>query len=496
MKLKRYLWFIVSLLFFGGCESLEDTYSDYAGEGTIRYLGKCNDLSVKPGWQRLIVTWTNHVDPAIDKVKVSWTLDGITRDSLLEKGTTECNIRNLENATYEVAVCSVDKDGNCSLPALTSERPYTLDHESIKSFTRMFDKYFFVGKHLAIVFSEWQGDVETASLNYYSGGERKILELDSVFVTDNKYCLVPDEIDAGTKVTINRSGRLTGCSDLIVFNPYELTRDNRTYTPDFKQWLREKYGQSEITEAFVNARTELEIDYDINSFEDILNFPNLKTLVLGKNRYLSEDNLGKNKNASKVSDLEISTFALDVACKVNGLKVERYNEHYFPIGEHSFIHDLPNPKLPEDLSFLSSQNWTYSCSNEEYEYGIDFIFDESSTRGWQPSIHSKLYTYEMVVDMQETQTVNGVLVTQKLSVPSSAYEKCIAKKIQIKVSVDNKTWKDATRVIENTLGNTVGESTMIILPVPLHVRYLKFVVRDQAYNKTFYTISLGKIKVF
>ena len=102
----------------------------------------------------------------------------------------------------------------------------------------------------------------------------------------------------------------------------------------------------------------------------------------------------------------------------------------------------------------------------------------------------------MVVDMQETQTVNGVLVTQKLSVPSSAYEKCIAKKIQIKVSVDNKTWKDATHVIENTLGNTVGESTMIILPVPLHVRYLKFVVRDQAYNKTFYTISLGKIKVF
>ena len=155
MKLKRYLWFIVSLLFFGGCESLEDTYSDYAGEGTIRYLGKCNDLSVKPGWQRLIVTWTNHVDPAIDKVKVSWTLDGITRDSLLEKGTTECNIRNLENATYEVAVCSVDKDGNCSLPALTSERPYTLDHESIKSFTRMFDKYFFVGNHLAIIFSEW-----------------------------------------------------------------------------------------------------------------------------------------------------------------------------------------------------------------------------------------------------------------------------------------------------------------------------------------------------
>ena len=170
MKLKRYLCFFASLFILGGCESLEDTYKDYAGEGTIRYLGKCDNLSVTPGWQRLIVTWTNHVDPAIDKIKVSWTLDGVTRDSLLEKGSTECNIRNLENATYEVAVRSVDKDGNCSLPVLDSKRPYTLEHESILSFTRMFNKYFYVKNRLAIVFSEWQSDVETASLNYYSGG--------------------------------------------------------------------------------------------------------------------------------------------------------------------------------------------------------------------------------------------------------------------------------------------------------------------------------------
>ena len=62
--------------------------------------------------------------------------------------------------------------------------------------------------------------------------------------------------------------------------------------------------------------------------------------------------------------------------------------------------------------------------------------------------------------------------------------------------MDNKTWKDATYVIENTLGNTVGESTIITLPVSLHGRYLKFIVSDQAYNKTFYTVSLGKIRIF
>ena len=52
---------------FAACEkeSLEDTYKEYAGEGEIRYMGKCTDLLVSPGWQRLIVTWENNVDPVI-----------------------------------------------------------------------------------------------------------------------------------------------------------------------------------------------------------------------------------------------------------------------------------------------------------------------------------------------------------------------------------------------------------------------------------------------
>ena len=250
MKLNRYLWSFFILFIIGGCENLEETYSDYTGNGTIRYLGKCKDLSVSPGWQRLIVKWTNPVDPAIDKIKVSWTLDGVTRDSLLEKGTTECSIRNLKNGTYEVSVQNVDKAGNCSLPVLDYKRPYTLEHENIISFTRLFDKHFWMKDRLVLFFGEWQKNIETASLNYYSGGELKEQKLDSVFITNNKYYLIPDKIDAETKVVINRSGRLAGCSDLIVFNPYELTRENKIYTPDFKQLLKEKYGQSEITETF------------------------------------------------------------------------------------------------------------------------------------------------------------------------------------------------------------------------------------------------------
>ena len=54
---KIYLWLLLPLLIFGGCESLEDTYKDYAGDGPIRYLVKCDDLDVKAGWNRLVVSW-------------------------------------------------------------------------------------------------------------------------------------------------------------------------------------------------------------------------------------------------------------------------------------------------------------------------------------------------------------------------------------------------------------------------------------------------------
>lgn len=53
---KIYLWLLLPLLIFGGCESLEDTYKDYAGDGPIRYLVKCDDLDVKAGWNRLVVS--------------------------------------------------------------------------------------------------------------------------------------------------------------------------------------------------------------------------------------------------------------------------------------------------------------------------------------------------------------------------------------------------------------------------------------------------------
>ena len=102
---KIYLWLLLPLSIFGGCESLEDTYKDYAGDGPIRYLVKCDDLDVKAGWNRLVVSWKSVDDPIIDKVKVPWTVDGIGRDTLLERGTFACSLY------YIIFVCIIGTAG-------------------------------------------------------------------------------------------------------------------------------------------------------------------------------------------------------------------------------------------------------------------------------------------------------------------------------------------------------------------------------------------------
>ena len=68
--MKKYIVLFLALLALVSCESLEDTYKDYAGDGAIRYLGKCTDLSIQPGWNRLLLDWENSTDPVIDKIKI------------------------------------------------------------------------------------------------------------------------------------------------------------------------------------------------------------------------------------------------------------------------------------------------------------------------------------------------------------------------------------------------------------------------------------------
>lgn len=490
---------LLSLWIAIGCEDLEDTYSDYAGDGEIRYVGKCSNVSVSPGWERLIVKWTNNVDPTIEQIKVSWALDDVKRDTLLPKETTEFSISNLKDGNYEVNVYSVNTDGLTSLSVPLFVRPYTLEHETIRSFTRLYSQCYFVKNRLVLFFLDWDSKVESAMLSYTSGGVQKSLELDSVLVTDNKYFLLPDKLDEGTKVILNRTGRVEGCEDLVVFEPEELGNE-KIYSADFRLLAKSKYGQEEITDTWVNAVEEIEYDYSVNSFNDILNFPNLKTLVLGKNRYLNEEK-GDTTGFASLLDLESSLFALDVAHEVCGLEVVRYGKHYFDDEEKpNYVEDVADfPEMP-DLAYLDASEWNVTCSWEDvepYDSFLEYLFDGNAETCWLPEFFpSYARTYEVEVDMRNLTLVNGIKVQQPIFNESDNQSRSLMPAvIQVEASKDLLSWENATYLEENTLGVSNGETTIIYFKEPMEARYLRFTLYDQLYGSN-YSVTLAGIDVF
>lgn len=493
----KYIKFLLPLfLCICGCESLEDTYSDYSGDGKIRYLGKCTDISVESGWKRLIVKWTNNVDPVISNIKVTWKKDDIIQDTLFDKGTTECSLPCTSEGNYEVAVYGVDAKGNSSLAEITFGRPYTENHEAVLSFTRLIAKHFLLKKRLILFFSDWSDNVVSASLTYSTlEGEEKNLELTSELIND-RYYLVPDIIDETKPIILNRKGRIEGCEDLIEFTPTQLSHD-KLYTSDFKFLLRSKYGIEEVTNESANSIEELEIDYDISSLEDILNLPNLKKIVLGKNRYLRADMVDSDTCASKLYELERSLFVLNAANEINGLKVERYNRHYLLDHTLPFMEEKGNPIEPV-LDFFDAKDWKISSvpEDENIDSHLEYLFNGNLADWWKPEMLPTARTHEITVDMNELKTIKGIRVAQK------SFERkddeswaLLPGLIKVKVSKDQVVWEDATYVEENTLGATNGEKTIIYFDGEKNVRYLKFILNDLPYGAN-YSISLAEISVF
>ena len=160
-KLLIIVWLWLAL---ASCEGLEETYDDYAGDGKIRYIGMCKSISVEPGWERLIVSWENSIDPVIENIEVAWIVNGVRKDSLLSKDATTCDIRGLEDGNYEVLVSSVDKNGNKSIAINDYGRPYTLSHEIAQTVSRVVIKNFFIKNRLVLFFDKWSANIESAEM--------------------------------------------------------------------------------------------------------------------------------------------------------------------------------------------------------------------------------------------------------------------------------------------------------------------------------------------
>lgn len=501
MRFKIYLFLLFAACLAMGCEDLEDTYKDYAGDGAIRYLGRVTDVSVRPGWNRLFVKWTNSADPAIVNVKVQWVLNGIRKDTLLAKDATECNLKNLEDGNYEISVFGLDVNGGRSLALPEYARPYTYDHEVVRSFTQVVSKHAYIKDRLVLFFSEWQDNVDSVSLNYYTLEGLQTKKLTADFVKENKYYLLEDVIDPDKEVSIYRRGRVEGCEDLIVFDPYVLSHEN-FYTSDFKQWAKEKYGQQEISEEWMNSLTEYRFDYDLNSFEDLLYMPQLKTLVLGEGRYM---NIGQQDTVcSKLMDMERSLFTLNVLHELNGLTVQRYGKHYFSKDVPAYVQEEGDGNIPPVVEFMDERDWTYQCLEEGHRT-LGYLFDGNADSDWFPTMKStEPGSYTIEVDMHDVKRISGVRVLQcSFRSTDQMSRSFMPNVIKIEYSLDKLSWKNATHVETNMLGVSNGEATYLDFKEATDAQYLRFTLYDQTYTqsssqvaRTFFGIKLAGLDVY
>ena len=99
MKYTTILLSLLACLSFAGCEDLEDTYEEYAGDGAVRYLAKCENLSVESGWERLIVKWDNKLDPNRNGVWLQCQSNAVQFDTLLPAGCDSCSVNGLPDGT-------------------------------------------------------------------------------------------------------------------------------------------------------------------------------------------------------------------------------------------------------------------------------------------------------------------------------------------------------------------------------------------------------------
>lgn len=499
-----------------GCESLTDTYKDYAGDGEIRYVGKCDDLTVAAGWERLDVKWTNTKDPIIDKVKVKWFTDDSADSVLLESGTTEYNIQGLTDATYGITVSSLDKDGNESLTNTIYGRPYTSSHEVIQSFTRVISKYYYIGDRLALYFIGWQDGLDKATLKYTTkSGEEKELDITEEMADWTKHILLPDPIDLSKPVTLYRTGQVSDCSDKIEFEPFELDK-TKSYSADFKEYLKKLYGDDgtvltsggTINEEWVKKTTTLELDGDFSSFDDILNFPNLKKLVLGKHRYLTE--LGakdETKGQSKVSDGSSSLFAINTLHTLNGLTIERYNSHYKELdnagnwswkGTPSYLTEkgMPTISVTKYMDLSKAKISVEPEDEQGYDSKLGNLTDNDPNTCWLPLVQSASLDYSFIIDLGSEKMVKGLKLVQKAFTSKDQDQELTPTQLKIETAGQASGYSPATYIETSYLGTSSGETNLIPFKNGgIKARYVKVTIPSQSYHG-FYQLTFAELGLY
>ena len=532
-----------ALLFAVGCEDLEDTYDEFAGDGMRRYLGRCGDVEVAAGWERLRVVWKNNLDVGVENTRITWKSENdaepfvrhVKRPDVLDKNDLMDTVylEGLSDATYEITVCNVAADSTTSLVTTLYARPYTTEHEDLRTFTRGITNFYVLedrngnaaNNRLAVILDEDNENLIDLTLNFWgTDGQQHSWDIkehmmDSVSISNffgtmnlmRDYMKLLPEDGAGygidfsdpvnKPITVSRQGILTGCIDDVPFADDTLSLDERVFSVAFTQWLTKNYGPD--WESKLETIETAELDYSMNTFQDLLYLPNLREVVLGKNRFMEEGQ--QNTNLSTTDDY-IGLMTLQFLKETRGVTTVRYNNQYFnsivsgAMMTYQRILEMfmyidrglitnysngENMALMPTYTALDSDGWEVTCSDTAHsgdkENGAAWLLDNDPSTYFEPTQTLGVSVIEVEIDMGEAQVIHGFKVSQPASSTATnvAY---LLSSIEIEVSEDGYNYEPATYEDAGiTIGNTVGEITFIKVPEELQkpVRYLRFTMANR-----------------
>ncbi|MBC5621491.1 DUF4998 domain-containing protein [Butyricimonas hominis] len=558
--MRKYAIYALGMLFAfftGSCnESLEDTYDEFTKGGMIRYVGRCSNVQVKAGWERLQVIWKNHADAGIERVKVTWQSENETTPEVRYIERAELNhegdlmdtiyLEGLGNSMYTVRVCNVVADDSESLIEEKYGRPYTFAHEDLGTFTRGISFFSRLGDKLAIVLDRDNENIRELELCYHVEGKDEVCRWnikehmddtlsyvrggwELIEEPDNMFLLpvgAGEKIDFTKPLFIERRGLLSGCVDTIKFEPMNLNFEERLWSTEFAQLMLKLYGNG--WEEKMNEVEIVELDYDFTSFLDLLYLPNLKKVILGKNRYMQPSFV---RSFTSTTDKYVACVTLAFLQAMRpGFSVEHYNNHYFVSADYEaynsvdkfkelgkiMVNELGTTNLNAKPTYEScdTTGWKVTCSDTLCNGYADngaawLLYDaklhfEDDWDEWDEEVYFEprwtlgasivTVTYDMGRD--KSQIVRGFKVKQpeRNQKDDSKY---LLSSLMIEFSNDGYSWTKATYTDGSAIiGNSPAEETYIVVPEDLcrePVRYIRLTMSTHKVDdQGAYNLRLGK----
>lgn len=520
MKINKYIYSLLILSTVASCQTLEETYDQYSGDGLVRNVGKATDVKIDPAWYKLGVSWNNSLDPNVVKTIIEWNYIGIEgvvnlRDTVPVTQTTYLIEDINENISVEVKLTAMNDSDEKSLTTIEYSRPFTPDHEDIISFPPLVSTSYFFKDKVVLFFSNWDNNFRICELKYTNiTGENKSITLDAELIS-KKYQILEDA-DLTQPITVERTAVIGVTSELVPLA--ELTLSNKpSFSPDFRTLLHKKYNP-ENYDSELCARVEvLDINVNTASLRDILNFPNLKTINFGSQRYMLSDFGHNNPNElfSRTSDKEGSELALDLMFKLNpSLEVNRYGlitvasgapnplyKHYSNL-TNSFIEDVQIP-IPSNKDYIGFDFDKMKVNQEDnpdfktFNLLIDGIYDTEFYPG-RGELNPRTYTFEFDIRVGGNEIdVNGFEVSQS-NINSLYLMATIPEYVIIEYSSDGIIWKPVISHLQRIdLGWSPKEITRIELPTPIRAKYVRMSVTELLTGGNgIFEVRLGEFRMF